>query len=227
LEIVFLLVFALAVAGIVFGAIHAERRRKELRAWARSERMSFRPRPDRSIDDRFPGFSCFRRGEDRYGFNIMRGVRDGRAAWGMDYHYETESRDSDGDRTTTDHYFSAVVLEVDLPLRPLSIRPEGFFDKVAEFLGFDDIDFESAEFSRTFHVRSPDRRWAFDVIQQETMEFLLACPRFTIELAEGTALARRESRFDAADFADAFRVIEGILDRLPGFLLRELRGEAR
>ena len=40
-----------------------------------------------------------------------------------------------------------------------------------------EIEFESTEFSKEFHVKSPDRRWAFDVLSQATMEFLLALPQ--------------------------------------------------
>lgn len=40
--------------------------------------------------------------------------------------------------------------------------------------GFDDIDFESVEFSRKFFVKSPDKRFAYDVIHPAMMEFLLA-----------------------------------------------------
>ena len=46
--------------------------------------------------------------------------------------------------------FSTIVVESDVVLEPLFIRPERLFDKVKEFVGIDDIDFESAEFSRKF-----------------------------------------------------------------------------
>jgi hypothetical protein len=223
LQYIFFLFIALIVVLVIFGAVHAERRRKELRAWARSRRMSFRARPDYSIDNRYPEFDCFRRGDNRYAHNIMHGTREGRGAWAMDYHYETTSRDSDGDESTTHHHFSAILLEVDLPLRPLFIRPEGFFDKIGEFFGLDDIDFESAEFSRKFFVKSKDKRWAFDVIQQTTMEFLLASPRYTIQFGDRVIAAWNVSTFDPADFEAAFQVVEGILDRLPESLLREMR----
>ena len=48
-------------------------------------------------------------------------------------------------RQTHHHYFSAIIVESPLPLKPLYLRPESFFDKMAQFMGFDDINFESAE----------------------------------------------------------------------------------
>ncbi|MHC4671260.1 MAG: hypothetical protein ACYTBZ_02140, partial [Planctomycetota bacterium] len=122
------------------------------------------------------------------------------------------------------HYFSAVLINSGLPLKPLVIRPERFFDKITEFFGYDDIDFELNEFSRKFYVKSPDKKWAFDVIHQATMEFLLECPTFNLDFQGPYVLAYRSSTFDIEEFSAAIAVIEGILDRFPEYLLRELKG---
>jgi hypothetical protein len=117
-----------------------------------------------------------------------------------------------------------VVVNTGLPLKPLRIRPESFFDKIGEFFGFDDIDFESTAFSNAFHVKAKDRRFAFDVLHQATMEFLLGAPRFQIETAGPWISVWKTSRLDPAGFSDALGVAEGILDRLPEYLLRDLKG---
>ena len=39
--------------------------------------------------------------------------------------------------------------------------------------GYQDIKFESAEFSKTFCVRSPDKKFAYDVCNAKMMEYLL------------------------------------------------------
>ena len=141
-----------------------------------------------------------------------------------DYHYETYSTDSKGRRTTHHHYFSAVVVETAPSLKPLFIRGESFFDKIGEFMGFDDIDFELAEFSSSFHVTAPDKRWAFDVLHQEAMEFLLNSPRFALEFHGGRVVAYRNNTFSTADFESALEVVSGLIDRLPRSVLRELQG---
>jgi hypothetical protein len=46
----------------------------------------------------------------------------------------------------------------------LLIRREDIGDKLIGGLGFDDIDFESEEFSRDFWVKSDNRRHAYGVI---------------------------------------------------------------
>jgi hypothetical protein len=116
-----------------------------------------------------------------------------------------------------------VILASDVALLPLTIRPEGFLDKVGEFFGFDDIDFESAEFSRRFHVSAGDRKWAFDVLHARAIEFLLASPVFTIVLDRGAVCAYRSSTFRVEEFRQAAEVAAGLLDRLPEYVLRERR----
>lgn len=220
-------IFALIILAFIGLAIYlnylARKRREELAAWAKSYGFRFLPDEDHSFDQRFSRFSCLQQGSRRYAYNVTLGMHFERTFSAFDYHYETYSTDSKGRRSTHHHYFSAVVVDSGLPLRPLYIRAEGWFDKIAEFVGVDDIDFESHEFSRKFHVKAPNRRWAYDVLPQETMEFLLGAPQFTIELQGTEVIAYRGSTFATGDFEAATHVVNGILDRLPKSVLRELK----
>ena len=216
--IVFIVV---VVALLVIGMAAAAKRRKEMGAWAASRGLRFSSSRDSSMDGRFAEFRCLRRGHSRYAHNVMRGDWNGRPLVAFDYHYVTGS----GKNRTT-HRFSAVVLASPVPLRPLVIRPEGLFDKFAGFFGYDDIDFESAEFSRQFFVKSPDRKWAYDVIHAQTIEYLMAMPRFTLQFDTECVIAYRSSRLKPAEFGSAVALIEGVLDRLPDYLVRQQHGEA-
>lgn len=228
MEILFIVLVLVAFAAIAIYQYHrAQQRKQELFELAVSRGWTFEPAKLRDMQHRFDAFSCLQRGSNRYAYNVLEGSHEGRSICGFDYHYETYSTNSKGRRRTEHHYFSAIVLETDLPLKPLVIRPEGLLDKISEFFGRDDIDFESNQFSRQFHVTSPDRRWAFDVIHQETMEFLLAAPRFRVELAGPRVMAWRSKRFDPQEFDHALEVTAGIIDRLPNYLLREWKGALR
>ena len=207
------------IALAVVGALQAKKRREAIRAWAMSHGLHFDRSKDYGLDERFGDFSFLRQGSDRYGFNRITGSWRGRELLGFDYHYATHSTDSKGRRRTHHHRFSAVILRARIPLQPLVIRAESFFDKVAGFFGYDDIDFESAEFSRRFHVKSRDRKWAYDVLHQRTIEFLLESPRFSIQFDRGFAAAWQSTRFTPGDFQAALGVIEGILDRMPRYLV--------
>lgn len=222
------LIFALAVLiFIVFGAIsylQAEGRRKLLAQWAQSRGLRFQAAYDYGADARFPGFNGLQRGRGHYAYNIATGSIDRRSVHAFDYHYQTESTDSKGRRTTHHHYFSAVVVTTNLALKPLSIRTEGLLDKFAAFFGFEDINFESTEFSKAFCVKSPDRRWAFDVLPQATMELLLESPRFILEFQGCHVMACRDETFSPEEFDSAIALIGGILDRLPPSVLQEIQG---
>ena len=216
------------IAAIVLSMRAAARRRKLLSTWAALRGLAFSPGPDHSFRSTYPGFGCLDWGDaDRHALNIMTGELHGHRCTAFDYHYETHSTDSKGNRTSTSHHFSAVILHSELPLKRLQIRPERFFDKITEFFGYDDMDFESAEFSRKFHVKAPDRRWAFDVIHQRTMQFLLDQPQFTIQFEGNSAIAYRSSRFRPREFDAAAKTLAGIFDGLPDYLRRQLKEGVR
>ena len=193
----------------------AKKRRLMLQAFAKRRGFSFHPDRDRGIDNEYRHFDCFRLGSNRYGYNIMRGEHDGRRVRCFDFHYETTSTDSEGKRKTHHHHSTNVIFNAGRQLGELLIRPEGFFDKLSGAFGFDDIDFESAEFSRKFLVKAPDRRWAFDVISQEVMELLLKTDRFRIEMAGRLMLLRRERHFRLPDYDAALGVGAKILNGIP------------
>lgn len=225
MELILLLAIALVIVFVVLGHQQQQKRKEAMAAWAKVRGLRFDPARDRHMDERYPYFSCLRRGGNRYAYNVITGSVNGRRVCAFDYHYETHSTDSQGRSQTDHHWFSAVIVDACLPLKPLVIREEHFMDKVGEFLGFDDIDFESIEFSRRFYVKSPDRQWAFDVLQQSTMEFLLAMPQFALEFQGSHVVAYRDHTFSTQDFEVALNVIDGVLQRLPEYLLREMRGD--
>lgn len=218
LQILFLLIVVVGI-GIAFWA--SARRRKELAAWAHANGFTFSPAKDHSFDELYRSFGCLRRGHSRYAYNITEGERAGRRITAFDYHYATGSG-----KNRHDYRFSAILMTSAIRLHPLRIRPEGFFDKVGEFFGFDDIDFESADFSNAFHVRSDDKRWAYDVLHQGSMEFLLSMPRFSIEFDRDRVIVWRNRRFDPSTFEAAMSIAEGLLDRLPDYVIRD-RQESR
>jgi len=214
-----ILVIVVGAAVIAIAAWFSAKRRKELAAWASGNGLASRPRRDNGFDERYRAFGCLRRGYSRCAYNIAEGDWNGRQVTAFDYRYVTGS----GKNRRT-HHFSAIVLRSNVALKPLRIRSENIFDRVTEFFGLDDIDFESAEFSREFHVKSSDKRWAYDVLHQRTMEFLLSMPRFSIEFADRHVIAWRNRRFNVETFESVIAVVEGVLDRLPGYVVRQQEG---
>jgi len=183
LPILLLIVFiGLGIAAAVYSYKQAAARREALANLARELGFAFDPSDDRDHDEEYAHFEIFRQGHSRCAFNTLRGAIDPAGDEGMpplactmgDFQYKVTRHT--GKTTTTQTYrFSYLILQLPFAGVPnLLIRPEHFFDKIAGALGFDDIDFESEEFSRRFHVKSSDKKFAYDVCHPRMMAFLLS-----------------------------------------------------
>jgi len=214
-----IVVVSVAVVVLIIYSIYASgKRRKELAGWAMSKGLLFSPGNDRSFDSKYPNVNCLQKGDSRYAYNIMTGTLTGREFLGCDYHYATGSG-----KSRTQHHFSLVIIKSPILLEPLFIRPENFFDKFAEFVGFNDIDFESAEFSKKFYVKSPDKKWAYDIIHPRMMEFLMNSPEFSIQFDSLSVIVYRDTRFSPAEFEDAANLVNGIFERIPDYVVQNQR----
>jgi hypothetical protein len=90
-----------------------------------------------------------------------------------------------------------------------------FFSTIGQFIGFEDIDFESAEFSREFCVRSKDKRFAHDVCNTRMIEYLLANRDLHVEIERNARAIGFSSQLSHEDLeVDLNRLIE-IQTRLP------------
>src|SRR6185295_13212767 len=140
----------------------------------------------------------------------------------FDYHYETHSTDSKGHQQTHHHQFSFFILRLERSFPELTISREGIFSKIAQAFGYDDIDFESHEFSRTFCVRSKDKKFAYDVCNSQMMEYLLANSDLTLEI-EGQSLALAfNSCLAAAEIESNLARLREIRLRLPDYLFTKV-----
>jgi hypothetical protein len=176
-------VFALIVVIAVLGYISALKRREAMSGLASRLGLRFEPGKDRYLARRYRFLDKLRRGSNRYAYNILSGNYQGHNVTVFDYHYQVSSGKH------THHYnFSFFILGLGQSFPELVIDKEGFFSKVAQALGYDDIDFESHEFSRQFCVRSGDKKFAYDVCNGRMIEYLLSNSDLSIEI-EGDVLA--------------------------------------
>ena len=119
----------------------------------------------------------------------------------------------------------------------LHIRNETAADRVSAALGFDDIDFESAEFSRKFYVLSSNKQFAYNVISPAVMDHLLEnhpCS-YSIDLADSVLSVlytpvthvgkydnRRGLRWKVDDFRRVHEFVNDFLELWPEHVLRDL-----
>jgi len=176
---------------------------------------------DDSIADRYRFLDKLRQGSNRYAFNVLLGHYEGHPVQVFDYHYETHSTDSKGRRQTHHHYFSFFILEQAKQFPELRIYPEGLFSKLGQMLGFDDIDFESIEFSKAFCVRSTDRKFAYDICHTRMMEYLLARRDLSIEIEGRCVAISFDRRLDVEEIPGRLRQLVEIRGLFPEYLYRD------
>jgi len=215
--ILFFIAFViLAIGGAIYSAIAASKRREGLAGLALRLNLNFAPDNDYGLAERYQFLKKLAQGDNRYAYNVLSGTFQNTDVLVFDYHYQVTTHDKNGSHTT--HYrFSFFILTLPAVFPDLTIRRESFFTKIAEVFGYQDIKFESAEFSKTFNVRSPDKKFAYDVCNQKMMEYLLANRDLSVEI-ENQALALAFDNCLSAEQIefDLQRLVE-IRSRLPDY----------
>ena len=173
-------------------------RREALSAFARQLGLSF----EAGYRTQLPPHGIFQIGHSRKRFNTMTGSveREGldlRITMG-DYRY---SQGHGKNRRTFE--MSYAIIELPWMGTPnLLLRREHMLDKVKSAVGFDDIDFESEEFSRKFWVTSREKKFAYDVVHPRMMEFLMLRSPPTVDLRrDEICLSDERSKWDPQEFS--------------------------
>jgi hypothetical protein len=211
-------VLVVAAIGAIYGMIQARKRREGLFELAQRLGLDFSAAEDYELADRYGFLKQLAQGENRYARNILSGTYQQNQVLAFDYHYETHTTDSKGHQQTQDHWFSFFILTLPMVFPDLTIRRENFLTKVAEVFGYQDIKFESAEFSKAFCVRSPDKKFAYDVCNAKMMEYLLANRDLSVEIENQVLALAFNTRLSVEQIeADLQRLVE-IRSRLPEYL---------
>jgi hypothetical protein len=176
-----IIVIAIVVWLAVISAAHNRERLAALAGWASANGYQFSPMDPFNLDARFHGVGDIGQGHSRRAYEIL-SRNDPVPTWMFRYEFRTwETRTvTDGNgRTHTEtyeetHQRSFLIVELQSAFPRLFLRPENLFDKVVAMVGFDDINFESEEFSRRFFCKSDNREFAYAVIHPQMMDWMLS-----------------------------------------------------
>ncbi len=170
---ILIVVLVVVVAGGVITYQHKRKleRQSQLRSLALGQRLDF------STEDPFDTtgepFTLFQKGDGRGVENVMWGFWQDLEVRAFDFWYYEESSDTNGRRTRSYHRFDCLITLVDALCPPLQISEENVFTRFAGALTFRDIEFESEEFNRRFHVNGADERFATAFCDARMMDWLL------------------------------------------------------
>ena len=221
-----LLLIGAGIAG--YFAWKKERERREaLKKIAIELGWSYSPAHDRHHDDQYSHFEIFRRGHSRVAYNTLRGTLPifgiSAAAQIGDFRYKV-TRGSGKSRHTSTYHFSYLIVHMPHRTIPdLVIRPEHMFDRLAGVFGFDDIDFESAAFSKHFFVKSRDERFAYDVVDPRMMEFLLESRPPTVDIEIGRCcISDGQTRWSPDEFLNQIEWANRFFQQWPAHVVNRL-----
>lgn len=162
-----------AIVAAIWVAYYLKKRRREGFALAATQ-LGLQYAPEDPFGTLAEPFALFEKGDGRGVENVVWGRWQELDVRLFDYWYYDESTDSKGNRSRTYHRFNCVIAPVDAACSRLVIEHENLGSRLASALTFRDIQFESEEFNRTYLVRSPDAKFANDIIDARMMEWLLA-----------------------------------------------------
>lgn len=210
-----MVVLALALAGGVALVQHQMKQKRiaALKAVAARLGLAF------SLDD--PGdvlalpFSLLNEGDGRGVENFLTGQHGGRPFECFDYWYYDESTDSKGRRSRTYHRYTCALVTIDAFTPHLRLGHEGFFSRIGNALGIDDIELEYEEFNREFRVRCDDQRFAFSLLDGRMMEWLLRSPEFEVIEIAGPHVLLAHHRLDPEAWPTLPPFLSRLRDNIP------------
>jgi hypothetical protein len=191
---ILMIIIVVVVLVVAVWRHHIEKKRREAMARLAAELgLKFDAKTDRELAKRHNFLDQMAQGGNRYAFNVISGQYQGYPVVLFDYHYQTTS--GIGKKKQTNHYyFSFFVLHMTTSFPELTIAEEGFWSKVGQALGHDDIDFESHEFSKRYVVRCDEKRFAYDFCNAQMIEYLLDKQVHGIEVENQCLGLRYESK---------------------------------
>jgi hypothetical protein len=160
-------------------------------------------------------FALFSRGEGRGTENVLHGTAAGMKVRLFDYWYYEEVHNPKGPNTRSYHRSSCALGWFDADCPHLSLAREGFLSRIADKIGFRDIEFESEEFNRAWQVVGEDRRFAYAFVDARMMEWLLDEGDVCSYEVVGPLLLCSTDRLKPAEFETLFEVLRRFRSKVP------------
>ena len=214
-----ILIMVVIAGGMVFDNFRQSRVKQQrvfdLRSLAaRLKFDGFNPNRDEGFSMGWGFLDWLSRGQDRYAFNILRGTYHEQSLFVFDYHYQTGSG-----KSRQEHYCTLLMLVVKEVFPQVTIGPKVLLRELMTAFGVgDEIKFESAEFSRTYCVRSGDKKFAYDVCNPQMIEYLLANRNLQVEFQGPVILLAFEPQLPVGQIEFNLQRLIEIRSRLPEYL---------
>jgi len=166
---------AVGIAALIFSIvthIRAAKARKQIRKWALQKGFHYaRKDTGKTLYGRLVHFvGVLRRGTSRAIYDIIEIPTPVGTTQTLlfNFLYYTQSG-----RQRVPNWLACGLITLNAHFPETVIRREFGIERILDLIGFPDINFEWAEFSRAFRVKSAKRKFAFLLINHKMMEFLM------------------------------------------------------
>jgi len=103
----------------------------------------------------------------------------------------------------------------------LVIKPDPLLREFFEFIGGQDIDFESDVFNKCYYVKADDRKFAHDVIHPQMMDFLLHVRGITLQIAGRQAIFFHEKQLKPRQIGRLLCIAIDFYKNIPDFVKKD------
>ena len=112
------------------------------------------------------------------------------------------------------------IAEIGVALPSMTLVSQGLREEILKLLGGRDLDVESEDFNKAWRVKTDDPRGAHGVLSPRVIEYLIGAPQKGVAIQlDGTRIVMWDDGTNASiDLGARARIIEGLVDRMPGFL---------
>ncbi len=208
--ILFLAIAVIAIAVWVVGYQAEKQRREQLGAVASRLGFEFWPESQPQLVERLAHFRLFSQGHSRKAWNVMNGRTGNVEVQLFDYKYVTGGGKSS-------HTWRQMVILFEsghLQLPAFSLRPQGFWDKIAGAFGQQDIDLAaSPDFSAAYVLQGQDEDQVRAIFPEPIVAYCTRHPGLYVEgKGEQLIYCRKNRRVELAEIQDFFQEGLDVLD---------------
>jgi hypothetical protein len=218
--LVLLVVIIAAGVLIVRWQLH-KRKVAALTALAVGRGWSYREQ-DGNLTERYLG-TPFGQGFGKRAEYVLTGSHQGRSLVAFEYSYK-ERQGSGKNRRTVTYRNTVLVLETPAARPTLEVSREGIGRKLLGLVGIRDLQLESEEFNETFHIRTENDRFAYDVLHPRTMEWMLAderCRDLPFRFERADLITWRQGSIDPGTVVWMLDYLTDIVQRVPDFVWKD------
>lgn len=192
-----MILLVVVLIGVGFGLIfylfwlYEKKRSKKLRDIANELGIKFSVRGEWSLLSRLTHFQLFSKGDGRKIYNMLHGTTNDVEMAIFDYQYTTGSGKHRQTHTQSVISFQSPLLN--LPY--FTMRPEGFFDKIAGLVGYQDIDFDThPQFSKMYVLRGRNEPEIRDFFNDDLLTTLESLARVNVDAGGDQLVVYRPSK---------------------------------